>query len=68
MEEHEEREFLAYYDTITRTDMPEIKDMATLKMFVNKAISYYNNLTDSKKLAYVLKKLEIDKIKTKNGF
>jgi hypothetical protein len=68
MGSHDEREFLAYYDTLTRTDMPEIKDMVNLKIFVTKAINYYNNLPLDKQTLYASKKKEVDDIKTKHGF
>jgi hypothetical protein len=68
MNDHDEREFLAYYDTITRTDMPDIKDMTTLKFFIGKATKYYNALPILKKIVYASKKREIDAIKTKHKF
>lgn len=57
--DHNEREFLAYYDTITRTDMPEITDLATLKFFIKKALGYYKKLPADKQETYADKRQDI---------
>ncbi|HEV7589166.1 MAG TPA: DUF4157 domain-containing protein [Longimicrobium sp.] len=60
---HDEREFLAYYDTLTRKDMPEVTDKATLKLFVAKALSYYAALSAENQAKYAGMKAVIDGIK-----
>ncbi|MGL4599181.1 MAG: hypothetical protein ACRCYO_16795 [Bacteroidia bacterium] len=49
---HNERELLAYCDTIFRTDLPPISDKATLRFFVSKGLKYYNALSAWKKFRY----------------
>ncbi len=49
---HNERELLAYCDTLFRTDLPPINDKATLRFFVSKGLKYYEALSAWKKFRY----------------
>lgn len=68
LSDHSEREFLAYYDTLSRKDMPAITNEGTLQFFVKKALSYYAQLSPEKQKQFASKKKVIDDIKTKNGW
>jgi hypothetical protein len=49
---HNERELLAYCDTLFRTDLPPISDKPTLRFFVSKGLKYYDALPAWKKFRY----------------
>jgi hypothetical protein len=49
---HNERELLAYCDTLFRTDLPSIERKYTLRFFTEKAIDYYTKLSTWKKWRY----------------
>lgn len=57
---HDEREFLAYADTLLRTDLPPIASAAVKKMFLQKGLSYYPRLSKWKQWLHRDVKLALD--------
>ncbi|MGL5892329.1 MAG: hypothetical protein ACRC3B_20720 [Bacteroidia bacterium] len=62
MKNHDEREFLAYADTLFRTDLPPIASKSVKKMFLEKGLSYYPRLPKLKQWWYSDVKRELDKL------
>jgi hypothetical protein len=59
---HDEREFLAYADTLFRTDLPPIASTSVKKMFLEKGLSYYPRLPKWKQWWFRNIKAELDKL------
>jgi hypothetical protein len=59
---HDEREFLAYADTLFRTDLPPIASKSVRKMFLDKGLSYYPRLPKWKQWWFRDVKAELDKL------
>jgi hypothetical protein len=59
---HDEREFLAYADTLFRTDLPPIASKSVRKMFLEKGLSYYPRLSKWKQWWFRNIKAELDKL------
>jgi Domain of unknown function (DUF4157) len=62
IDDHQEREFLAYHESLTRTDLPQT-DMTQIAAWITEAITRYNKLSSEKQIEYASLKEEIDKLK-----
>ncbi|MCA1557118.1 MAG: hypothetical protein LC731_01105 [Acidobacteria bacterium] len=50
--DHSEREFLAYYDTLMRKDLPKIGSEEDITGFITKAYGYYWKLSEERQALY----------------
>lgn len=64
VETREEREWQAYYEMIFHEKFPNIPPLSDFycKQFANKALSYYQRMTEDLKLAYQHQKSQIDQV------
>jgi hypothetical protein len=62
---HDEREFLAYYDEVMRKDLPQTR-RRQIEAWIAEALKKYRLLTPAKQKQYAKLKKELDEIRTRN--